>query len=223
MHNHLVDLFGTRFRVFATVLMLATMAVFATTNCSVAEEGNPVVVLETTKGNITIELYADNAPISVENFLWYVDNEFYDGLIFHRVMENFMIQGGGLTKDMVRKDGRKPITNEANNGLKNDRGTLAMARTGEVNSATSQFFINLKNNDFLNFQNETPRGYGYAVFGKVIDGMDVVDEIALVKVVDKAGQQNVPATAIVINTAKRGEAPKKADPEKAEKTEAKSE
>ncbi len=137
----------------------------------------PVVVMETNQGVIEIELNPDKAPISVKNFLEYVDSGFYAGTIFHRVINNFMIQGGGFTKDLQRKDTRQPIKNEADNGLKNDLGTVAMARTGVVDSATSQFFINVKNNDFLNHTSKDPRGYGYAVFGKVVSGMDVVNKI----------------------------------------------
>ncbi|MDH3215383.1 MAG: peptidylprolyl isomerase [Candidatus Krumholzibacteria bacterium] len=166
---------------------------------SFAKAKSPVVVMETSKGAITIELYPDKAPKTVENFLWYVDNEFYNGLIFHRVMDNFMIQGGGFTKDLVQKQPNPAIENEAHNALTNARGTIAMARTPDVNSATCQFFINLKDNDFLNHKDKTPRNYGYAVFGKVIDGMDVVDEIAKVKVVSKSGYENVPATPVVIS------------------------
>jgi peptidyl-prolyl cis-trans isomerase A (cyclophilin A) len=166
-----------------------------------AKSGNPVVVMETTKGTIKIELFAKEAPKSVENFLWYVDHEFYDGLIFHRVMDNFMIQGGGFTKDLVKKRGNPAIENEAHNGLKNDRGTLAMARTPDINSATSQFFINLKDNAFLNHRGKTRSDYGYAVFGKVVEGLEVIDAIAKVKVVDKEGHEAVPATAVVIKKA----------------------
>jgi cyclophilin family peptidyl-prolyl cis-trans isomerase len=206
--------------VLTTVVLGAIVGIIATSCTTTAKEGNPVVVMETTKGTITIEVYADKAPGTVENFLWYVDNEFYNGLVFHRVVENFMIQGGGMTKDLVKKQGRGPIKNEADNGVKNLRGTLAMARTPDVNSATSQFFINLKDNGSLDFKDKSARGYGYCVFGAVIDGMDVVDEIAAVKVVDKGGHQNVPATAIVINKAYRGEAPKKSEKKEEAKEEA---
>jgi cyclophilin family peptidyl-prolyl cis-trans isomerase len=192
--------------VLLSVLGLATIGL----DLATAKGDNPVVIMETSKGAITIELYADKAPVSVENFLWYVDKEFYNGLVFHRVMANFMIQGGGFTKDLVKKQANPGIKNEANNGVKNDRGTLAMARTPDINSATSQFFVNLKNNDFLNYKNDSPQGYGYAVFGMVIDGMDVVDEIAAVKVVTKDGYENVPATPVVITKAYRSEGtPKK--------------
>ncbi len=138
----------------------------------------PVVVIETNKGNIEVELFPDKAPATVENFLQYVDAGHYDGTIFHRVIKDFMIQGGGFTPDGQQKPTKPPVKNEANNGLKNTRGTLAMARTAVVDSATSQFFINHADNAFLDFKNETPQGYGYCVFGKVTSGMDVVDVIA---------------------------------------------
>jgi cyclophilin family peptidyl-prolyl cis-trans isomerase len=140
--------------------------------------GNPVVLLETSMGNIKVELYPDKAPISVKNFLAYVKEGHYEGLVFHRVIRGFMIQGGGFTPDMKEKrPAHPPIKNEAGNGLKNERGTVAMARTGVVDSATAQFFINVVNNDFLNHANDSPQGFGYAVFGKVIEGLDVVDKI----------------------------------------------
>lgn len=160
---------------------------------------NPVVVIETTKGNITVELDAENAPNTVANFLTYVDDGYFTDTIFHRVIPNFMVQGGGLTADMRDKPSKHaPIENEANNGLKNDRGTLAMARTNDPHSATSQFFINHKDNDFLNFRSESMQGWGYAVFGKVTEGMDVVDEIAAVKTGGKGGHQDVPLETITI-------------------------
>jgi len=145
-----------------------------------AQEKNPVVVIQTNMGNITVELDAAKAPISVKNFLGYVDDGYYSGTIFHRVIKNFMIQGGGLTADMQRKQTKGPIRNEATNGLSNMRGTIAMARTSEVNSATSQFFINTVDNKGLDHRGMSPNDFGYAVFGKVIDGMDVVDKIAAV-------------------------------------------
>jgi len=141
------------------------------------KKGNPVVVLETSKGNIEVELNEAKAPISTKNFLDYVDSHFYDGLIFHRVIDNFMIQGGGYDKTYREKSTRAPIPNEAKNGLKNDLGTIAMARTNQPHSASAQFFINLKNNDFLNAA-QAQDGWGYAVFGKVVDGLDVVTKIA---------------------------------------------
>jgi len=167
---------------------------------------NPVVVLETSKGSIEIELNEAKAPISVQNFLWYVDNKFYDGLIFHRVIDGFMIQGGGFTPDMSQKQGKPPIENEAGNGLTNDKYTIAMARTSVVNSATAQFFINVKDNTFLNQRDKTPQGFGYAVFGKVTKGMVVVDAIAKVKTGQKNGFNDVPLENVVITKAYRKDA-----------------
>ncbi len=165
---------------------------------------NPQVLLETTMGNITIELDAQKAPNTVSNFLAYVDDGYFVDTIFHRVIPNFMIQGGGITADMQDKPSKhKPIQNEANNGLKNDRGTLAMARTGDPHSATSQFFINHNDNAFLNFSSETPQGWGYAVFGKVIDGMDVVDAMAKVQTGNSGGHQDVPVETITMTGASR--------------------
>lgn len=166
-------------------------------------QDNPIVVMETNKGTIKIELWADKAPISVENFLRYTDNSFFDGLVFHRVIPGFMIQGGGFDTDMVQKTTYEQIKNEASASLPNDRGTLAMARTNVVDSATSQFFINLANNDFLNHTDETSRGFGYAVFGEVIEGMDVVDQIAAVETATSRGYQNVPTEPVIITSAKR--------------------
>jgi peptidyl-prolyl cis-trans isomerase B (cyclophilin B) len=161
--------------------------------------GNPVVVIETTMGDITVELDKAKAPVSVENFLSYVKDGYYPGTTFHRVIKGFMIQGGGLTADMQRKPGTKaPIQNEANNGLKNARGTIAMARTGEVRSATSQFFINTADNAALDHKGMSPPEYGYAVFGKVTAGMDVVDKIESVATGSKGGHQNVPSEPITI-------------------------
>ena len=154
--------------------------------------------METSMGTITLELDDAKAPETVANFVQYAKDGHYDGTIFHRVIDGFMIQGGGLTKDMNQKTTREPIRNEAMNGLKNLRGTIAMARTMVVDSATSQFFINLVDNSFLDFQNPTPQGFGYAVFGKVTDGMDVVDQIARVKTGFAGPHQNVPDEAIVI-------------------------
>lgn len=156
------------------------------------------VTMETTMGTITIALDDEKAPATVANFIEYVESGHYDGTIFHRVIDGFMIQGGGFTKDMNQKPTRAPIRNEAMNGLRNVRGTIAMARTMVVDSATSQFFINLVDNDFLDFSSPTPQGFGYAVFGKVVDGMDVVDAIAKVKTGFAGPHQNVPETAIVI-------------------------
>lgn len=162
---------------------------------------NPKVLIKTTKGDITIELYPAKAPITVKNVLDYVSDKFYDGLIFHRVIPNFMIQCGGLTAEMSSKSGRAPIKNEAGNGLKNARGTLAMARTEVVDSATSQFFINLKDNSFLDHKDDTAKGFGYCVFGKVIAGMDVVDAIAKVPTGSKRGHGDVPLEPVTILSA----------------------
>ena len=165
---------------------------------------NPTVLIETTMGNITIELDMENAPNTSENFLAYVDDGYYVDTTFHRVIPNFMIQGGGITADMMDKPSKRaPIDNEANNGLRNDRGTLAMARTSDPHSATSQFFINHADNDFLNFTSETMQGWGYAVFAKVTDGMDVVDAIAQVPTGNKGGHQNVPNETITITAVSR--------------------
>ena len=166
---------------------------------------NPVVLLETTSGDILVELYPDKAPETVANFLKYVDNGFYNNTIFHRVIPGFMIQGGGLTARMQQKDTEAPIKNEADNGLKNDRGTIAMARTMDPHSATAQFFINLVDNDFLNFQAPSGNGWGYCVFGKVTEGMDVVGKIAKVKTTTVGMYQDVPSDLVVITGASRFE------------------
>ena len=155
-----------------------------------AEGKNPMVLISTSMGDIKVELYPEKAPETVKNFLGYVNDKFYDGTIFHRVIANFMIQGGGMDKDMKQKTTKAPIKNEAGNGLKNDTGTIAMARTGVVDSATAQFFINVKDNGFLNHRDESPAGFGYTVFGKVVDGMDVVHKIE--HVVTKSDVPNEP-------------------------------
>ena len=154
--------------------------------------------IETSMGTITVELDDAKAPITVKNFIDYAQAGHYDGTIFHRVIDGFMIQGGGFTKDMNQKETRAPIKNEAANGLKNARGTLAMARTMIVDSATSQFFINLVDNEFLNYRGPDPRMFGYAVFGKVTDGMEVVDRIAKVKTGFAGPHQNVPEEPVII-------------------------
>lgn len=159
---------------------------------------NPIIKMETNKGTITIELNSEKAPISSKNMVNYVKDGFYNGLIFHRVIPNFMVQGGGMNPDMSEKATKAQIQNEANNGLKNDRGTLAMARTNVPHSASSQFFINLKDNGFLNHSTETPQGWGYAVFGKVIEGMNIVDEIAKVKTGNNGQHGDVPLEAVII-------------------------
>ena len=157
-------------------------------------------IIETSKGTITLELDETKAPETVRNFAAYAKSGHYDGTIFHRVIDGFMIQGGGFTTKMVQKPTEAPIRNEAMNGLKNDRGTIAMARTSVVDSATSQFFINLVDNDFLNFQNPTPQGFGYAVFGKVVDGMEIVDAIAKVPTGNVGYYQDVPVENVVIRS-----------------------
>lgn len=162
--------------------------------------GNPMVVLNTSLGDITVELDAEKAPITVKNFLDYVNAGFYDGTIFHRVIRGFMIQGGGMTPDMQQKATQDPIRNEADNGLKNLRGTLAMARTQAKDSATAQFFINLVDNAFLDHND---RDFGYAVFGKVVQGMDVLDKIGDVKTGRQSGQSDVPNVVVQINSAQR--------------------
>jgi peptidyl-prolyl cis-trans isomerase B (cyclophilin B) len=164
---------------------------------------NPKVLLETSAGNITLELDAEKAPITVANFLQYVAEGFYDGTVFHRVIDNFMIQGGGMTADMKQKTTREQIQNEADNGLKNVVGSIAMARTSDVHSATAQFFININDNSFLDHQNKSAQGYGYAVFGQVTDGMDVVNSIRKVKTGSKGMHQDVPVEPVTINRASK--------------------
>jgi peptidyl-prolyl cis-trans isomerase A (cyclophilin A) len=159
-----------------------------------------MIKFETSHGSFTVELFPKEAPVSAENFEKYVADQFYDGTIFHRVIPGFMIQGGGLTADFANKETRAPIKNEAKNGLKNQRGTLAMARTSDVNSATGQFFVNLTDNEFLN---NGPRDYGYAVFGRVTEGMDIVDKIAAVKTGRKKGYQDAPLEDVVIVSARK--------------------
>jgi cyclophilin family peptidyl-prolyl cis-trans isomerase len=163
---------------------------------------NPVVVMSTSMGDIRIELDAAKAPITTKNFVDYVSAGHYDGLIFHRVIPGFMIQGGGMDQAMNEKKNGAPIKNEAANGLKNDLGTIAMARTNVVDSATSQFFINVKNNDFLNHRSTAAAEFGYAVFGRVVDGMDVVRSIEKVPTGNKGHHQDVPMQPVTINSAK---------------------
>jgi len=160
--------------------------------------GNPVVVVETSAGSITIELFKEQAPVSVENFLHYVTDGFYPGTIFHRVVPGYVIQGGGYTEDMTEKRTRPPIQNEADNKISNRRGTVAMARTRALRSGTSQFFINLANNPSLDFTGYSPEEFGYAVFGRVIAGMDVVDRIGATPTSDRGGMANVPVTPVII-------------------------
>jgi peptidyl-prolyl cis-trans isomerase A (cyclophilin A) len=183
------------------MLVVAALCLSAGIACAEGKK-NPVVEMETTLGKFKIELFEKEAPISVNNFLEYVKSGYYVGTSFHRVIPGFMAQGGGLTAALQPKPGdRPPIKNEAANGLKNDRGTVAMARTGDPNSATSQFFVNVVNNNMLNRPN--PDGAGYAVFGKIVDGMDVVDKIVSTPQVRKNSVfQNVPVEAVVIKSAK---------------------
>jgi cyclophilin family peptidyl-prolyl cis-trans isomerase len=179
-----------------TVYTLTALALLA----SVATAANPVVEIKTSKGTIQVELYEKDAPITVKNFLAYVDKKHYDGTIFHRVISDFMIQGGGMTKDMKEKDTDKPIKNESTNGLENKRGTIAMARTRVADSATAQFFINVKDNSFLDKKNAMD-GVGYCVFGRVISGMDVVDKIKEVK----TRRGDVPVETVEITSVRRVE------------------
>jgi peptidyl-prolyl cis-trans isomerase A (cyclophilin A)/peptidyl-prolyl cis-trans isomerase B (cyclophilin B) len=158
-----------------------------------------MIKFETSHGSFTVELFTKEAPISAENFQKYVDDQYFDGTVFHRIIPNFMIQGGGLTADFTSKETRPPIKNEATNGLKNKRGTLSMARTSDINSATSQFFVNLVDNGFLD---NSSRDYGYAVFGRVVDGMDTVDKIAGVKTGRRKGYQDAPLEDVVIVSAR---------------------
>ena len=161
------------------------------------------VVIETSEGTLRAELDEENAPVTVENFLQYVDEGFFDGTIFHRVIPGFMIQGGGFTPEMSQKDTHDTIVNEAGNGLKNLRGTLAMARTSVVNSATAQFFINAVDNGFLDHRDETPDGFGYAVFGRLTDGLEVLDHIQNLPTKSHGSHEGVPATPVVIQSIRR--------------------
>ncbi|MEE8056606.1 MAG: peptidylprolyl isomerase [Pseudomonadales bacterium] len=160
-----------------------------------------MVIFKTNYGDITIELDFDKAPKTAENFAQYVQDGFYDGTIFHRIIDNFMIQGGGFEPGMKQKETRENIDNEADNGLTNDFGTLAMARTQDPHSASAQFFINIKDNDFLNHSGKNTQGWGYAVFGKVTDGLDVVDKIKAVATTTAGGHQDVPAEDVIIESA----------------------
>lgn len=187
---------------FTLLMMICTLfqagACLAIEDKLMTENKDPIVLMTTSKGDIKIELYADKAPETVKNFLQYVESGFYDHTIFHRVIDGFMIQGGGFTADLTQKKPSAPIKNEAHNGLKNLRGTLAMARTSDVDSATGQFFINVKDNSFLDFKAKTPREYGYCVFGKVIEGMDVVDQIKAVETSTQSLHSDVPVVPVEI-------------------------
>ncbi|MBY0517209.1 MAG: peptidyl-prolyl cis-trans isomerase [Bacteriovoracaceae bacterium] len=184
------------FKVFSALIL---------TTCLMSHSfaASPVVVMQTSHGTIEIELNEEKAPESVKNFLKYVDDKFYDGTIFHRVISSFMIQGGGFTPKMEQKKTRAAIKNEAGNGLTNDVGTIAMARTSEIHSATSQFFINVENNTMLNHRDNTDAGFGYAVFGKVTSGMHVVNRIKAVRTGNRGGHGDVPMDNVVIKNVRR--------------------
>lgn len=184
----------------AVALAMALHAGLAAAGSEPQGEEQDMVIFETSHGTITLELFPEEAPVTVENFLQYVDEGFYDGTIFHRVIPGFVIQGGGLDGDMRRRETREPIKNEADNGLKNKRGMLSMARTQDVNSATSQFFINLDDNAFLD---HGVRDFGYAVFARVVDGMDVVDRIAAIPTERQGGQPDVPSETVKVEEARR--------------------
>ena len=187
--------------------LAAMAAVFAISAFSpaMAAKGDPHVLLTTSAGNIELELNSQKAPISVDNFLKYVNSGFYNNTTFHRVIPGFMVQGGGFNEQMQQKQPNPPIKNEADNGLRNTRGTIAMARTMDPHSATAQFFINLVDNDFLNYSAPVPSGWGYCVFGKVVEGMDVVDKIAKVKTKSVGFHENVPTDMVLITGASRFE------------------
>lgn len=210
----------THLRILTLGLALGLAASFAIAPCAFAAddakpkakttskgdkkvEKTPHVIIETSEGKIEVELNQEKAPISVENFLKYVDEGFYNGTIFHRVIKNFMIQGGGFDEKMSQKKTHDQIKNEASNGLKNDKYTLAMARTNVVDSATAQFFVNTKTNDFLNYRDSSPAGYGYAVFGKVVAGFEVIGKMINVPVHDVPPYMKVPITPIFVRSVKR--------------------
>ena len=188
-------------KVLGTILIFLGVTLAA--GASETPSENPKVVFETSKGKIVFELDLKKAPQTVKNFLTYVDAKYYDKTIFHRVIPRFMVQGGGFTADMQKKSTKAPIKNEADNQLKNNRGTIAMARTSDPHSATAQFFINTVNNDFLNFKSKTSQGWGYAVFGKVIKGMDVVDAISAVKTTSRGPYRDVPVEPVTIKSIRR--------------------
>ena len=187
-------------KILLSILFIGSFLAISSADAAAA---NPKVLMKTSKGDITIELYQDKAPVSVRNFLSYVDEKFYDGTIFHRVIKGFMIQGGGLTADFQEKAAKPPIKNEAANGLKNERGTIAMARIQVIDSASCQFFINHVDNSFLDHRDNTAEGFGYAVFGKVIVGMDVVDAIAAAPTMTAHGMRDVPRETITIIAVQR--------------------
>jgi len=200
-----MTLLANRLGTLALALVAAVAAIGV--GCTNAEEkptnpSNPIVVISTSQGDMKVELYKDKAPKTVENFLGYVNDKFYDGTIFHRVIPRFMIQGGGFTPDMKQKPTKAAIKNEAGNGLKNTDGTLAMARTSDVDSATAQFFVNVKDNDFLDHKDDSIQGFGYCVFGKVIGGLKVAHAIEGVETDTKGMYQDVPVEPVVIKSVK---------------------
>lgn len=185
-------------KIFRSLALIVVFFVLTSGCNAMNATKNPTVKIETSKGDLVLELYPDKAPKTVENFLAYVKDGFFEGTIFHRIIPNFMIQGGGFTEDMQEKPNKDPIENEADNGLKNEVGTLAMARTSDPHSATSQFFINVKDNDFLNFSGQTQQGWGYCVFGKITEGMDIVKAMEKVETGNSGMHQDVPKEAIKI-------------------------
>lgn len=193
-----------------TLLLSLAALVLPAAPAALAQEGepssapaNPRIRLETSKGSFTLELYPEKAPLTVENFLGYVDSGQYEGTIFHRVIPDFMVQGGGFTEGLTQKPTGPPVRNEADNGLSNDRGTVAMARTSNPHSATAQFFVNVIDNDYLNHTAPDFNRYGYTVFGRVVEGMDVVDAISKVPATTRGPYQNLPVEPVVIRTVKR--------------------
>ena len=179
--------------------LVITTIIFLNSGANAEMTTNTKIIIKTTSGDIKIELYDDKAPITSENFKKYIESGYFTDTIFHRVIKDFMIQGGGFTAEMSEKDSMPPIKNEANNGISNERGTIAMARTPDPHSASSQFFINLKDNNFLDFTAETSQGWGYCAFGKVFEGMDIIDKIALVNTGSYGAHQDVPKEPITIN------------------------
>ena len=179
--------------------LVITAIIFLNNGANAEMTTNTKIIIKTTSGDIKIELYDDKAPITSENFKKYIESGYFTDTIFHRVIKDFMIQGGGFTAEMNEKDSMPPIQNEANNGVSNARGTIAMARTPDPHSASSQFFINLKDNNFLDFTAETSQGWGYCAFGKVFEGMDILDKIALVDTGSYGAHQDVPKEPITIN------------------------
>ena len=194
----------SRTTILVGVLVLAIGAIQV--GCTMAEDGkpqnpnDPIVLMSTSAGDVKIELFKDKAPATVANFLAYVNDKFYDGTVFHRVIPNFMIQGGGFTPDMKQKPTKAAIKNEAGNGVKNTLGTLAMARTSDINSATAQFFINTKDNDFLDHKDDSMQGFGYCVFGKVIEGSKVVQKIEALDTTSKGPYEDVPVEPVIIKS-----------------------